>query len=120
MVYELLVLGAVVFIAAMIFSLLRNPQAPGAKHFFQAYLFLVILAYFAWFWMHGGQTVAMRAWHFRVERVDGQALDFAQASLRFVLAWFSVFSVVGLLWAWFDRDKQFLHDRLARTRLVMC
>ena len=64
MVYELLVLGAVVFIAAMIFSLMRNPQAPGAKHFFQAYLFLVILAYFAWFCIHGGQTVAMRAWHF--------------------------------------------------------
>lgn len=25
----------------------------------------------------------------------------------------------GILWALFDRDKQFLHDRLAGTRLVI-
>ena len=62
MLYESLVLGAVVFVAALIFTLLRNPQAPGAMPFFQAYLVLVILGYFTWFWTHGGQTVAMRAW----------------------------------------------------------
>ncbi|MBI5751002.1 MAG: RDD family protein [Hydrogenophilales bacterium] len=120
MLYEMLVLGAVLFIAALIFILLRNPQAPGAMPFFQAYLLLVMLGYFSWFWTHGGQTVAMRAWRFRVEGADGRPLRFAQAGLRFVLAWFSVFSVAGLLWAWFDHDRKFLHDRLARTRLVMC
>lgn len=120
MLYEALVLGAVVFVAALIFILLRNPQAPGAMPFFQAYLLLVMLGYFSWFWTHGGQTVAMRAWGFRVERADGQPLRFSQACLRFVLAWLSVFSLAGLLWAWFDHDRQFLHDRLARTRLVMC
>jgi len=25
---------------------------------------------------------------------------------------------IGLIWAFFDRDRQFLHDRLAGTRLV--
>ena len=120
MLYESLVLGAVVFIAALVFTLIRNPQAPGALPFFQAYLFLVMLGYFSWFWTHGGQTVAMRAWRFRVERSDGRPLRFAQASLRFVLACLSTLSILGLLWAWVDRDKQFLHDRLARTRLVMC
>jgi hypothetical protein len=25
---------------------------------------------------------------------------------------------VSILWAFFDRDRQFLHDRLAGTRLV--
>jgi len=79
-----------------------------------------MLGYFSWFWTHGGQTVAMRAWRFRVERRDGHPLRFAQAGLRFVLAIFSTLSIVGLLWAWVDRDKQFLHDRLARTRLMMC
>ena len=120
MLYESLVLGAVVFIAALIFILIRNPQAPGALPFFQVYLVLVMLGYFSWFWTHGGQTVAMRAWRFRVEGVDGRPLTFVRACLRFVLACFSVLSILGLLWAWFDRDKQFLHDRLARTRLVMC
>jgi len=120
MLYESLVLGAVMFVAALIFILLRNPQAPGAMPFFQVYLLLVMLGYFSWFWTHGGQTVAMRAWRFRVESADGRPLRFAQACLRFVLAWVSLISVVGLLWAWFDRDQQFLHDRLAGTRLVMC
>ena len=117
MLYESLVLGAVIFVAALIFILLRNPQAPGAMPFFQAYLLLVMLGYFSWFWTHGGQTVAMRAWRFRVERANGEPLRFTQACLRFLLAWLFPISIV---WAWFDRDKQFLHDRLARTRLVMC
>ena len=34
-----------------------------------------------------------------------------------LLAWLLPVSIV---WALFDRDKRFLHDRLARTRLAMC
>ncbi|MDP1681734.1 MAG: RDD family protein [Burkholderiales bacterium] len=117
MLYEALVLGAVIFVAAGIFRVFRDPDVPGARTFYQAYLLLVMLGYFSWFWTHGGQTVAMRAWRFRVERADGRPLRFAQASVRFALAWLLPISIV---WAWFDRDKQFLHDRLARTRLVMC
>lgn len=117
MLYESLVLGAVIFVAALIFILLRNPQAPGAMPYFQTYLLLVMLGYFAWFWSHGGQTVAMRAWRFRVERADGRPMKFQHACLRFALAWLLPISVV---WALVDRDQQFLHDRLARTRLVMC
>ncbi len=117
MLYEALVLGAVLFVAALIFILQRDPNAPDALPFFQAYLLLVMLGYFSWFWTHGGQTVAMRAWCFRVERTDGRPLRFVQASMRFLLAWLLPVSIV---WALFDRDKRFLHDRLARTRLAMC
>jgi len=116
MLYEALVLFGVLFVAVLVFMLLRDPSAHGAKPFFQAYIFLVLLWYFTWFWTHGGQTVAMRAWRFRVERIDGTPLRFPQACLRFFLGWLSVISI---LWALFDRDKQFLHDRLAGTRLVM-
>jgi len=116
LLYEALVLFGVLFVAVLVFMLLRDPHAAGAKHFFQVYLFLVLLWYFTWFWTHGGQTVAMRAWRFRVERIDGKPLRFPQACLRFLLGWLSVISIP---WALFDPDKQFLHDRLARTRLVM-
>ncbi len=117
MLYEALVLSGVLFVAVLIFMLVHhNPSAPQARPFFQAYIFLVLLWYFTWFWTHGGQTVAMRAWRFRVERIDGKPLGFLQACLRFFLGWLSV---VSILWALFDRDKQFLHDRLAGTRLVM-
>jgi uncharacterized RDD family membrane protein YckC len=33
------------------------------------------------------------------------------------LAGLSLFGVT-IVWAWFDRDRQFLHDRLAKTRLI--
>jgi uncharacterized RDD family membrane protein YckC len=117
MLYEALVLFGVLFVAVLIFMLVHhNPSAPEARPFFQVYIFFVLLWYFTWFWTHGGQTVAMRAWRFRVERTDGKPLRFPQACLRFILGWLSLISIV---WALFDRDKQFLHDRLAGTRLVM-
>ena len=116
MLYEALVLFGVLFVAVLLFMLFRDPHAVGAMPFFQIYLFLVLLWYFTWFWTHGGQTVAMRAWRFRLERVDGMPVRFPQACLRFLLGWLSLLSIV---WALVDRDKQFLHDRLAGTRLVM-
>lgn len=116
LLYEGLVLFGVLFVAVLVFMLFRDPSTTAAKHFFQVYLFLVLLWYFTWFWTHGGQTVAMRAWRFRVQRADGQPLRFPQACLRFILAWLSLPS---WLWMLFDRDRQFLHDRLAGTRLVM-
>ena len=40
--------------------------------------------------------------------------------LRYALAWPSLLYLgAGLLWAFFDRDRQFLHDRLSGTRLVL-
>ena len=116
LLYEVLVLFGVMFVAVLLFMLFRDPHAAGAKHYFQVYLFLVLLWYFTWFWTHGGQTVAMRAWRFRVERVDGRPVRFSQACLRFLLGGLSVLSIA---WALVDRDRQFLHDRLAGTRLVM-
>ncbi|MFN9122921.1 MAG: RDD family protein, partial [bacterium] len=41
------------------------------------------------------------------------------ALYRYLLAWPSVLAAgAGLAWALVDRDRQFLHDRLAGTRLV--
>jgi uncharacterized RDD family membrane protein YckC len=83
--------------------------------------FVAVLAvYFVWFWRSGGQTLAMQTWRIRLVSVRGQgAISMQQALLRYGLAWFSLlFCGAGLLWALFDRDRQFLHDRLSGTRLV--
>lgn len=118
MLYEALVTFGVLFVAVIIFELVRhNPTAPEARIFFQSYLYLVLLWYYTWFWTHGGQTVAMRAWRFRVQRADGTPLRFWQACGRFLLL---PLMPISILWALFDPEKQFLHDRLAKTRLVMC
>lgn len=83
------------------------------------HLFLLLLLYFLWFWLHGGQTLAMKTWKLKIESADGQALRPAQALLRYLAAWPSLcFCGLGILWALFDRDRQFLHDRLAGTRII--
>jgi len=84
-----------------------------------AHLFLVLAIYFAWFWTHGGQTLAMRTWRLRVVTRSGQPLRPAQALLRFLLCWPSlgIFGM-GVIWALIDPEKQFLHDRIAGTRIV--
>ena len=46
-----------------------------------------------------------------------QVLTLAQM-LRFFLALALVPSGISIVWALFDEDRQFLHDRLAGTRLV--
>ncbi len=83
------------------------------------HLFLVLGTYFIWYWHHGGQTLAMQTWKIRLSTPSGAQASVARLALRYVLAWPSVLYLgAGLLWALFDRDRQFLHDRLAGTRLV--
>lgn len=115
MVYEALLLVAVLFIADYLFiSLTHNAQSPLLKALLQIYLLTVMAAYFSWFWMRG-QTLAMKTWHIRVVSINGNKLSLRQALLRFLFSW-----LIGItqIWAFLDRDGQFLHDRLAGTRLV--
>ena len=83
------------------------------RHAHQLFVAAMLAAYFLWCWLRGGQTLAMKAWRVRLVGVTpGRAL------LRFVLALFLVPTGLSILWALFDRERQFLHDRLAGTRLV--
>jgi uncharacterized RDD family membrane protein YckC len=83
------------------------------------HLFLVTGAYFVWFWRKAGQTLAMQTWRVRLDGANGGRVTLRQALLRYALCWPSVLGLFGLLWALVDRDRQFLHDRLAGTRLVL-
>jgi uncharacterized RDD family membrane protein YckC len=61
----------------------------------------------------------MKTWRMRVQRIDGRLVSPRQAALRFVLAcWGLALLGAGFFWALADRDRQFLHDRLAGTRVV--
>jgi len=120
MLYETLLLAAVLFVASFLFlSFTHDAMSTSIKPVFRGYLLLVTATYFIWFWLHGGQTLAMKTWHMRLERKDGSALTLRQAAIRFFASLFSIgLFGIGILWALFDRDKQFLHDRLAGTRIV--
>lgn len=85
-----------------------------------AHVFVVLGIYFVWYWHRWGQTLAMQTWKIRLTTAGGAQPTLARLGLRYVLAWPSlVYLGVGVLWALFDRDRQFLHDRLAGTRLVL-
>ncbi|MEO1768054.1 RDD family protein [Thiobacter aerophilum] len=119
MVYESLLLAAVLFVAAFVYILLRNPQAPGGMLFFRLYLALVIAAYFLWFWTHGGQTLAMKTWRLRLIAADGSPVRARMAAKRLLFAVLGIAAFgIGILWALWDPDRQFLHDRLAGTQLM--
>ncbi|MEK6685805.1 MAG: RDD family protein [Pseudomonadota bacterium] len=120
LIYESLLLLAVLFIASFIFHLIfRDTNAVYFRPLFQFYLLVIMGYYFIWFWTHGGQTLAMQTWKMRVVSVDGSSLTKKQAITRYLLALVGILLFgTGIIWALFDRDRQFLHDRLAGTRII--
>jgi len=118
--YELLILVALVFIATLPFSYLFGDATHGWKrHLLQVYVVLVMAAYFTWFWTRSGQTLPMKTWRFRVVRADGAPLSLPRALHRYLLAALGFFALgLGFLYSLVDRDRQFLHDRLAGTAII--
>lgn len=121
MAYESLLLLGVLSVGFMLphlaLGMAFNIALPGWV--LLSHVFIVLGAYFVWYWHHGGQTLAMQTWKIRLSTPSGVAPSLARLVLRYVLAWPSlVYLGAGLFWALFDRDRQFLHDRLAGTRLV--
>ncbi len=120
MLYESLIVFAVAFFAGLAFYGATHGRFSGnTRLVFQLYLFLVLGAYFIACWSRGGRTLPMQTWKMRVVRPDNLPIGVGRAALRYVLAWPSLLLFgVGVFWAFFDRDRQFLHDRLAGTRVV--
>lgn len=120
MLYESLVVLAVVFFSAFAFYGAALGQLSGVtRHVFQVYLLCVLGIYFVASWTRKGGTLPMQTWRIRLTGADGGKLRPGRALLRYVLAWPSVTIFgIGILWAFFDRDRQFLHDRLAGTLIV--
>lgn len=119
MIYEFFLLLAVLFISSAFFHLFADPNTSYFRSIHQFYLLFVMGTYFIWFWTHAGQTLAMQTWKMRVVTLEGNRLNTKQAITRYLVAVIGVFFFgVGILWALFDRDRQFLHDRVAGTQIV--
>jgi uncharacterized RDD family membrane protein YckC len=121
MLYESLLLLGVLSLTFMVPHLILGMgfklALPG--WILMTHVFIVLGAYFIWYWSHGGQTLAMQTWKIQLTTATGTQPSMVQLLVRYALTWPSlVYFGVGLLWAIFDRDRQFLHDRLAGTRLV--
>ena len=142
MVYESLLGFAVLFLPFLIFEVATGARhTPLIEHMRQALAFLVLGAYFIHQWSRDGQTLAMKTWRLKLVRPGHSHLSLQTAAVRYLLSWMWVLPallvslVLGLhqwqalgtvgvgilLWAltaYFDKDRQFLHDKLTGTRLV--
>lgn len=142
--YEGVLLFAVVALVGTVYSL-----STGQHHGLQGRSgqmvaqFLGLALYFLWFWSHGGQTLAMKTWHIRLQSARSGPMSLQQALMRYMLSWLwfippllgtwaagrhhttPVYAAAVCSWivayALLTRvlpDRQFLHDVLSGTRLV--
>jgi len=121
MLYESLLLLGVLSVTFMLphlaLGMAYEIVLPGPLLFL--HVFVVMGIYFVWYWGHGGQTLAMQTWRLRIVSADGMPPSMKQLLLRYLLSWPSLLLYgAGLLWAFFDRDRQFLHERLSGTRII--
>jgi uncharacterized RDD family membrane protein YckC len=119
--YEGLLLAAVLVAGGFAFTALAASVEPAlARPLLQVVLLLLAGGYFVWQWHRGGQTLPMKTWRMRLVTAAGEPVSAARALRRFVFAVTgTLLAGAGVIWAFFDRDRQFLHDRLAGTRIVM-
>ena len=121
MFYEAILLFAVGFAATSLFFYASGGLGASGygRTMLQLFLVAVFAGYFLWCWLRGGQTLAMKTWKIRLVAPGQDRVPPLTALLRFALAVLAVPTGIALGWALFDRDRQFLHDRIAGTRLVM-
>jgi len=144
MLYEVFLLFAVEMLAIALYMLLTlNSQHPVAKFGMNVWLVLSAGAYFTFCWVDSGHTLAMKTWRIKLVKLGAARVPFKAAALRYLFAWgwilpallvrealgmhgkleTAVLLGIGLvawaLTAFLDKDRQFLHDRLAGTRLIV-
>src|SRR6185295_501736 len=119
LVYEAMLLFGILFVCSYVFlSVAREALSGWHRVLFQFYLLCVCGAYFVFCWARTGQTLALKTWRMRVTREDGQPLTITRALWGYLLCIPGIRSGTSLLWAVFYKERQFLHDRLAHTRIV--
>ena len=124
-IYESLVLIVIAFLSMAVYSSVANLNSPGTSisgaytYAFWLFLYLTIGLYFFWCWLRGGQTLPMKTWKLQLADQRGWPISPTQALLRYTIAWLSFLLLgLGFIWAFVDRDKRFLHDRIAGTRIL--
>jgi uncharacterized RDD family membrane protein YckC len=120
MFYDTLLLLAILLVAIALALILSQGTFTYHNPFFRTLMFLLCFLFFIWFWLHGGQTLGMRTWRMRLQRIDGGPVSLWQAVLRFMLAIPCLaLGGLGFFWMLIDRDRLTLYDRLSGSAMVV-
>lgn len=136
MVYDGLLLFAVLFIATLIPALIISPEhLENAPHtnavvhelnrpldgwLFRLYLLAVIILFNGLFWRRQGQTLGMQAWRLKLVSKDGGRPSWGQCAIRVLGSLLSLScGGLGYFWIWIDRQGLSWHDRLSGTRVLL-
>jgi len=124
--------------SALIAHSLTVPDLPTRVILFCT-MFGIAAIYFVWCWTGGRRTLPMKTWRMRLVGRGDAPLNYKTAFVRYLAAWIGpglalVTYIIGkpyglggvalvplalnYLAAFVDPDKQFLHDRIAGTRIV--
>lgn len=142
-VYEGVLLFGVVMAAGLVYGVATQQRHALVGAFgLRVFLFLVLGAYFVWFWARSGQTLAMQTWRIRLVTREGRPVTRLRALCRYLLAWlwfapalvalelaglqgalpaFGAIVAGALAYAalaWLHPDRQYWHDAVCGTRLV--
>jgi len=126
--YDSFLLLAILFIVSAIATALNHGKAiepdDALYPVFVIFIFSLSYLYFAWFWIHGGQSLGMKTWRIQlqndnsVNNGNGQ-IDWKITAIRFfsaIISW-GVFGL-GFLWSLFDKENRCWHDIISKTVII--
>ena len=98
----------------------NDPVFQDSLDYFRIFVILLGAVYYIYFMVTtNGQTIGKQMLKIRVIKKDGKPLTAFDVILRnvigYMLNWTFIF---GFVWAFFDRERQGWHDKLARTIVV--
>lgn len=119
-VYDwLLVIALMMIVSTPVIAMLGDAISP-ANPYYRIAMLLVVVAFFAGFWSHGGQTLGMKAWRLKLRRRDGSPVTLARAGLRFAFASVALLAAgLGFAWMLWDKDGLTWHDRWSDTTIEL-
>lgn len=142
LVYETFLVIAVAALGILLFLLLTQKLDDTVIHYGRhVALFVVVGVYLVHSWAGTGFTLAMKTWRIKLVKVGYAKVPMKAAIVRYVFAWGWVLPAlavsyyfhlshgqtgaavgVGIVaWAltvFLDKNRQFLHDKIAGTRLI--
>lgn len=120
MLYDSFILFSLLILAtALALILSKGSSLLPYRFLFLFYLFSFCGLFLSYCWHKSGQTLGMLAWKIKIVELNGKPLNYKRAMLRYLMSFISLlFFGAGFLWRLFDKDSQFLHDRMLGTRLI--